>query len=344
MELLSPQTKYALTRFPRFELSYETISHTKVYTNYDIGMAIPQGKKGYMWFTFDKQQDVCYLFELNREKKITKGNKISLDFEWSLSLGTVLYGTIISDETGSTTAFVIEEILYYKGVSLDTARQIDRLSFLHKLFTHITQNTKNIQIRLPVMWKADIHDNDKTYPDTLPTSVPYVVHHLQYRSSMDTMPFINVFVARKGVVQPVAPPIIALKPQYDYVPAKMSFMKPQYRCPTIFQVSADIQFDIYHLFAYGKNNQRIYYNIANVPTYTTSVFLNNLFRKIRENTNLDYIEESDDEEDFQNLKEDKYVDTTKTLLMTCIFDRKFKKWTPVSVAHNKSKVVHISQL
>ena len=41
MEQLSPQIKHALTRFPQVELSYETISHTKVYNNYDIGLAIP---------------------------------------------------------------------------------------------------------------------------------------------------------------------------------------------------------------------------------------------------------------------------------------------------------------
>jgi hypothetical protein len=72
--------------------------------------------------------------------------------------------------------------------------------------------------------------------------------------------------------------------------------------------------------------------------------MNSLFRNIRENKNLDYIEESDDEDDFQNMNEDKYVDMKKTVLIECIFDRKFKKWTPVQVVDKRSKVVHISQL
>jgi hypothetical protein len=72
--------------------------------------------------------------------------------------------------------------------------------------------------------------------------------------------------------------------------------------------------------------------------------MNGLFRNIRENKNLDFIEESDDEDDFQNMNEDKYVDMKKTLLIECIFDRKFKKWTPVQVVDKRSKVVHISQL
>jgi hypothetical protein len=39
-------------RMPEFELSYETITHTKVPDDYDILLAIPQGKKYLVWFTF----------------------------------------------------------------------------------------------------------------------------------------------------------------------------------------------------------------------------------------------------------------------------------------------------
>ena len=34
-----------LSRFPHFELSYETISHRKVSEPYDVALAIPLGKK-----------------------------------------------------------------------------------------------------------------------------------------------------------------------------------------------------------------------------------------------------------------------------------------------------------
>jgi hypothetical protein len=72
--------------------------------------------------------------------------------------------------------------------------------------------------------------------------------------------------------------------------------------------------------------------------------MNGLFRNIRENKNLDYIEESDDEEDFQNMNIDKYVEIEKVLLMECVFNRKFKRWTPVRVVDSKSKIIHISNL
>ena len=59
--------------------------------------------------------------------------------------------------------------------------------------------------------------------------------------------------------------------------------------------------------------------------------MNSLFRNIKENTNLDLLEESDDEEEFENANADKFVDLEKTLLMECIYLKKFQKWQPVKV-------------
>jgi superfamily II DNA/RNA helicase len=42
----------------------------------------------------------------------------------------------------------------------------------------------------------------------------------------------------------------------------------------------------------------MYYDVAFIPDYSTSVMMNKLFRNIKENQNLDALEESDDEEEF----------------------------------------------
>jgi hypothetical protein len=123
----------------------------------------------------------------------------------------------------------------------------------------------------------------------------------------------------------------------------VGFHKPQYKQNTVFKVRADIAFDIYRLYAFGAKNTEVYYNVAYIPNYKTSVFMNGLFRNIRENKCLDAIEESDDEEDFENIDPYKYVDLQKTLLMECRFHSKFKKWVPIRVTPH-SKVVHIGQL
>ena len=47
--------------------------------------------------------------------------------------------------------------------------------------------------------------------------------------------------------------------------------------------------------------------------------MNSLFRNIKENIDLDKLEESDDEDEFENISDDKYVDLNKSFKMKCIF-------------------------
>jgi hypothetical protein len=67
--------------------------------------------------------------------------------------------------------------------------------------------------------------------------------------------------------------------------------------------------------------------------------MNNLFRTIKENKNLDALEESDDEEEFQNENVDRFVFIDKTYKMVCAFHTKFKKWYPVRLADETEKLV-----
>jgi hypothetical protein len=71
--------------------------------------------------------------------------------------------------------------------------------------------------------------------------------------------------------------------------------------------------------------------------------MNRIFRKVKENENLDAIEESDDEEEFQDTREDKYVDLQKSVAIECTYMPKFKKWVPKQIVQGK-KIVHISLL
>ena len=73
--------------------------------------------------------------------------------------------------------------------------------------------------------------------------------------------------------------------------------------------------------------------------------MNGIFRNIRENQNIDYIEESDEEDNFENISEDKYVDFKKVVIMECIFHNKFKKWIPNKVLTDKDefRVINFSE-
>jgi hypothetical protein len=196
----------------------------------------------------------------------------------------------------------------------------------------------------------------------IPSKIDYTCHHVQYRELLKISPYLNFYPAKllsdrskpqalaiskseTNAITDLKNMLQTMKSEYTH-----DYSKSQYRQKTIFRVSADIQFDIYHLHALNDldtenhlDKQYVYYGIACIPTYKTSVYMNGLFRKITENLNLDYIEESEDEEDFENIKEDKYVDLEKVLFMECEFHPKFKKWVPVREVEDKQPV-EISKL
>jgi hypothetical protein len=128
------------------------------------------------------------------------------------------------------------------------------------------------------------------------------------------------------------------KPNSKNTPEKNNKMQK-----AIFKVSPQIQTDIYNLFVYNDGKEE-FFSIAFIPDYNTSVLMNKLFRNIKENINLDALEESDDEAEFENEKEDKYVFLDRSFKMNCQYNHKFKKWVPVSLAPKDSRIISLNSL
>jgi hypothetical protein len=386
-EILAQERIRLLQRFPKVELSYETIPHTKVSPDYNVCIGIPVGTKGYAWMTFHGTEDVCFLLETNKERNITRITKYPLPSRSLLANGTLLYGTIVGPAE-----FVVEDILYYQGIPSKTQLLNERLGFLQRFFEEYVGPV--VRFHMAPMWpieKSTLYDAIYEVPKCLldttvsnnpldkapvgptdkapvgpkapkgptdkapvgpkapkgPTDPKGLIeplgqfHHIQYRCLEKIAPYLNVFPTKKGFASATSAVVIK-----DYLlPWRHAvFSKPQYRLATVFVVRADIQFDIYRLFAYGGNKSEIYYGVACILNYKTSVMMNRLFRRIPENERLDAAEESEDEADFENVDPDKYVDLVKELMMEFRFHLKWKKWVPVRVVDKRQKVVHISQL
>jgi hypothetical protein len=320
-----------LDRFPHIELSYETFVHKKVY-NPAIVVAIPYGVKHYLWVTFstdDAKPYTCYSLELNRAKKIVNVTELPhADWYERYAQGTILYGTWVQS------TFVVEDIYYYRGIYLRNVNCVNRLRYLYDLFLDIHSYTN---IRLAQLFVA--HTEAQIHEYKTITGTP--VHHLQVRHTENVAPYLNITIDRHGVVQlsdqtatAVSEPAIIRK---NIVP---DFYRPQYKLPTTFIVRADIQPDIYSLFTAGNE----YFGVAYIPSYQKSIFMNSLFRRIRENKCIDYAEDSEDESEFENTAPDKYVDLSKSVFMECVFSPKFKKWIPMKIMPENSTVVPMNEL
>ena len=338
MELTHNQIENLVQRFPKLELSYETFAHKKVSSNYDICISVPAGKKQFAWFTFCGAEDVCYLMDINKDQKVVKVVKIDIQVPYKLALGTVLYGTMCTIDEKQV--FVIEDIYYFRGLPIKQFTFGEKLTYFHTLMTEYLKST---MFALPYMTlvKGDnaLLESLQFY-ESMVTKTAYATHHVQFRSSETVSPYLNHTYKKKQEQAMVYEPDVILFPRADLNYTAQSTLRT-----AVFRVTADIQNDVYHLFAYdGKTKDYTYVNIAYIGTRPLSVYMNNLFRNIRENKNVDYGEESEDEDTFQNVNPDKYVDLKKEYKMNCVFQNKFKKWVPVSVVENSSRCVNINDL
>ena len=59
---------------------------------------------------------------------------------------------------------------------------------------------------------------------------------------------------------------------------------------------------------------------------------------------MDYLEESEDEDDFEDIREDKFVNLEKRVNMICVFNTKYHKWTPIRAVSQQDKIVTFSEL
>ena len=319
MILSREDKKQLLNRFPSLELSYENVLHKKV--SADLYMLIPKGHKSFAWFTYWKENNYCFILLLNDKNNICDIIPYSFSFDFKLSLGTVIYGTLFSNN--NLTHFSCEDIFYYKGHDVSSSKFIDKLVILKEMFdNYITQEAfraDSLVLGLPII---------KTNYDKAIACInglSYKIHGVQmYKTQMHGTQMHgthmhgvqdNNILGIYKINTPILPEVI-------------------------FNVKPLLGADIYELYSQDTTKP---YGIACVPTYKSSVMLNSIFRHIKENNNLDLLEESDDE-DYENTNISKFVDLDKTYKMRCVYIKKFRKWEPIEVVDLKLAISNYKEI
>ena len=290
--------KYILKHFPKIELSYEKVNHNKVSTDYCI--AVPQGRKYFAWFTCFKNKFVCIFLEQGFNNRTTDIRIYNCCFKNELAYGTIFYGTIVNRRF-----FHIEDIYYYKNKDVTPLNNHKKLLLLKDILQNelkqVSYCKNDIIFGLPLI---------KTKYDDLYNNIlllPYKIYSVQFRNMTNN--YRSVYHMRNENIM-----------------------------RAIFMVKASLQNDIYDLYYNVEKRGLLKYGTARIPNYSTSIMMNKLFRVIKENDNLDKLEESDDEEEFENVELDKFVDLKKRVIMECVYNHKFKKWVPFKVSENKNIV------
>lgn len=333
------------------------ISNNELQTKKELYFIIPKGKKYLVWF----KNNECYFLELDAQRKIVSITKKIVSHIFPNN--TILYGTHFyirrqqfTNGNGNghnchvTYYFTIENVHYYNGEHLDAASVFDKFKKIDDFFKQQSSNSQTqqqhhaVEIGLP-----HISSSLKGASDIKPFYSAFCIQKKDFKNisnEYENVFYFNSVLNCSSLVAPTAPaPTPAALAPPGLTTTNKNYTNSnnnnnnsynsnaKYK---IFIVRADLQNDVYHLSnlhddddnsSANSSNEQL---IASIPDYKTSVMMNSLFRNIKENKSLDALEESDDEDEFENINIDKFVDLSKKIKMKCVYNYKFKKWTPIS--------------
>jgi len=295
-------------RLPINNIKFLSYPNKNLETSSEYFILKPKGKKCYIWFTYYQKEILCILIYLNDNNILSSQNKfykLDIVFDNELCYNNTLIQSILINKK-NITYIVIDTIFNYNIYNYI----ISENSYLHniksklKLYDVVIKqiiNNNNYKFHIPL-----IHNNiDELYKK---------IHNLNYDlyciSAYSTTKFLGNLIFNNQV----------------------SFVNT---IKANFCIKAEYAMDIYSIYILDNINT-IFYDYLLIDSYKLSVFMNNIFRKIKENKNLDLLEESDSEDEFQDTSKNKFVNTEKSIVMQCIYNYKFKKWIPEKVieTHN----------
>lgn len=340
-------------RFPNdVELSLGMHLPSKV--NADLYEVIPVGKPMFLWFTYLYDKHIAVLVSQNTRQihqestststsnsninsnDLYRFNVVSTCFANELAYGTIMTGVMFSRQEAGKEEFHkfmnVSDILYYKGARISGKQHTMyyKLRLIASMFenneiANLNGSSNVLNVSMPII------TNDYTIAQGYLGSLPYSTYGIR---------LINLDKTKSIGILPNL-----LKKTHDH--------------KYVFLVKACVEPDTYSLFA-NDNSRNAYVtenanyhgnsghanetyescqygkmrkiNVALIPSYNDSVRMNMLFRNIKENISIDAIEESDDEDDFQNIDPNKYLLPDIEYKMYCYFSRTHNKWIPEAIA------------
>ena len=277
------------------------------YDNTKYYILKPKGKKCYVWFTYYEKEFLCILIILNDNNILSENNiyyKIDINYNKNLCYNnTLLYCLIIKNKNKN---FII----------IDTVYNYNKYNYIIKSNNYL--NNINSKIILYSYVISDIYNNNynKFY-------IPVISNNLDTLYKIINKINYNVYCIS----------IYSNKKYFGnfILNNKISFINSN--ISATFKIEASIKNDIYLMYILDNKNNLVFYDYLLIDSYKASIFMNKIFRNIKENLNLDLLEESDDEEDFENINPNKYVNLNISKLFECNYNYKFKKWIPIKLSN-----------
>ena len=323
-------SKFPITNYINSLNKTNHINISNLVTSANYYILKPKGRVSYLWFTYYKKDLLCLLLFINNKNLEDESNefyKFNINYDNTLCYNNVLlvgtyfykynFKNLHSNKNGKCNNmhhyFILDNIVNYNVFNnVLTTYSSNNFTFKLNICKNVLQYIVNTSLSVYSVnnyfnvYLGIILDNyDEIFK---------IIYKLDYEiyciSCYNSNKYLGNFIITNNLLN-------SNEKNYGYN----------------FKVTACINQDIYNLFIL-ENNKETFYDYALIDTYKTSIFMNSLFRKIKENKNLDLLEESDSEEEFENTSLEKYVDLNKSYIIECVYNKKFKKWIPKNLAKN----------
>ena len=303
-------------------------SNNKILFNPDAKYFIlkPKGKKAYLWFTYYEKKQICILIFMNNRQINHHSNEF---YEYNIGFNNdicynniLLFGYYLTNNINKANQhhFIIENVFnynIYNNILVKNDYNFNynyKIELFKKLLPQLYSNN-NYYVNLPII----LNNSDNLFK--LIYKLDYIIYSIAAYSD-------NKYLG-------------------NYIFGSNNNgnngNNGNNKILATFKITACINQDLYNLIIMNNESEEVY-DLALIDSYKTSVFMNKLFRDIKENANLDLLEESDDEEEFENVNIDRFVHLNKEYLIDCLYNNNFKKWVPQNISKNKIITKHNLQL
>ena len=287
-----------VSELPSFSLDAPTRVATRVF-GYDCCYAIPKGRECLGWWRDTDCGPACHLLWLDKKRGGIAGAERRLSsFDYTIAAGTIVSGVAVLVK--SRTFFCITDVHQYGGKMLTDYDWATRSSCISALLSRLNPYNYTDQF---VTFSAPV--SATTYKELSPKikELPYDTADIRYTAKGWGPGKIRLFSKPK--------------------PSAEELMQ-------VFTVIPHVEQDVYELKCLASSLNIRY---AAVQTFAESIVLNKLFRRIRENDDIDLAEMSEDEGDFENVDPRKFVQS-RSLRMECMYVKRLRKWRPLKVTRD----------
>jgi hypothetical protein len=266
---------------------------------------------------------ICAMIDIDRRGDPSKVRIQPAIFESNLAFGTILFGTMVNSIVGNHKYLVCDNVFQYKGLDMNSSSYTEKLDTIHKMMggeiSPVVYSHNFMSFVTPCMFSEFSVAAHTAQHSSL---LAYNAYCVQSWRNEDSTPY--------GIVHSQDLPLFTnmdthLDALHTNARARM-ISTHKNTIPLVVKKTLSVRCESPHdTYSFYDERTKTRKTLC-VPTFQNSVMLNAIFRTYKENSNLDTMEESDSDDDFEDMSDDKYSRVGEERSISCMYNTDLSGW------------------